>query len=180
MSQLSRRSLVTSAVALPALAPSLANALPVGADAELLRLGAELDRVRKDWLAQRALDRWEEANNIQIDPDLERWGRINDQLFDLGDEILAHKATTLAGLAIQTHAIALLFYEAWADRDCEEDEDQTRRRLYVESVSSFSALLRRRCKRRQIGLRGRRCSHDSQIHKHRGPETERKTPSLVS
>ena len=71
---LSRRSILSSAAALPALAgiaisPSLAiAAAPVGADAKLLKLGAVLDRVGKDWVAQRATDEWEDANDVSIDP----------------------------------------------------------------------------------------------------------------
>lgn len=80
MSNLSRRSIVASAAALPALAVpavALAVAAEPDADAGLLRLGSALERVGNHWLAQRATDRWEDANNITVDPDLERWGRIN-------------------------------------------------------------------------------------------------------
>jgi hypothetical protein len=58
---LSRRTLVASAAALPALAvPALASA--DNPDAELLRLGAELEHVEQEWLARRALDRkWSAA-----------------------------------------------------------------------------------------------------------------------
>jgi hypothetical protein len=60
MSKLSRRTLVTSAAALPALAvPALAaDAIGPGhPDAELLRLGAKLEPVERDWFEQTALDR---------------------------------------------------------------------------------------------------------------------------
>src|ERR1022692_1932251 len=62
MSKLSRRTLVTSAAALPALAvPALAsNATdlhdPNHPDAELLRLGVQLEALIVDWHAQGAID----------------------------------------------------------------------------------------------------------------------------
>ena len=62
MSQLSRRHLVTAA--LPALAvPALASEVigPNHPDAELLRLGAELEAVIVDWHAQRTIDRKQSA-----------------------------------------------------------------------------------------------------------------------
>jgi hypothetical protein len=59
MSTLSRRHLVTAAAALPALAlPAFASEAigPNHPDAELLRLGAELDIIIPEWHAQRAID----------------------------------------------------------------------------------------------------------------------------
>ena len=60
MSILSRRTLVTSTAALPALALPAFASEPVGPDhpdAELLRLGAQLERVEAEWLARCAVDR---------------------------------------------------------------------------------------------------------------------------
>src|ERR1700733_3829871 len=57
MSSLSRRHLVTTAAALPALAmPAFADPNGSNPDAELLRLGVELEAVIVEWRAQRALD----------------------------------------------------------------------------------------------------------------------------
>jgi hypothetical protein len=59
MPNLSRRHLVTTAAALPALAvPAFASDAigPNHPDAELLRLGVELEAVIVDWRAQRAID----------------------------------------------------------------------------------------------------------------------------
>jgi hypothetical protein len=56
MSKLSRRTLVTSAAALPALALPGAAMTADNPDAELLRLGAKLERIERDWSAQCALD----------------------------------------------------------------------------------------------------------------------------
>jgi hypothetical protein len=140
MSNLSRRSIVASVAALPALAVpavALAVAAEPDADAGLLRLGSALERVGDQWLAQRATDRWEDANNISVDPDLERWGRINERLFDLVEEIFAHKAaTTLAGLAVQTHAIALANSEWWDDWYTEMHEEVNQRN-FVDCVCTF-------------------------------------------
>jgi hypothetical protein len=59
MSNLSRRTLVTGAAALPALAVPAIASEPIGdhPDAELLRLGAQLERVEAEWLARCAVDR---------------------------------------------------------------------------------------------------------------------------
>ena len=59
MSKLSRRTLVTSAAALPALAvPAFASGAlgPDHPDAELLRLGAKLDPIIRRWAAKRAVE----------------------------------------------------------------------------------------------------------------------------
>ena len=73
MPTLSRRHLVTTAAALPALAvPALADPFgPNHPDAELLRLGVELEAVIVDWHAQQAIDRKEWAD---IDAALEAAG----------------------------------------------------------------------------------------------------------
>jgi hypothetical protein len=144
MPDLSRRHLVTTVAALPALAvPAFASDVgdPNHPDAELLRLGVELDRVGKDWLAQRALDRREEANNVRnVDPELERWERIHGELYPLSEAILDCEATTLAGLAVQTHAFALMRSEWWGDNGGNDDYGGSRR-LYIESVSSFLGIV---------------------------------------
>jgi hypothetical protein len=64
MPNLSRRHLVTTAAALPALAlPAFASEAngPNHPDAELLRLGTELEAVIVDWHAQRAIDKGERS-----------------------------------------------------------------------------------------------------------------------
>jgi hypothetical protein len=144
MPNLSRRHLVTITAALPALAvPAFASDAfgPNHPDAELLRLGAELETVGKDWLAQRALDRGEEANNARDDDSIfEPWERIGDRLYPLADKILGCEATTLAGLAVQTHAFALMHDEWWEDNNANNDYGGSRR-LYIESVSSFLGIV---------------------------------------
>jgi hypothetical protein len=57
MSSLSRRHLVTTAAALPALAvPAIADPNGPDPDAKLLRLGVELEALIVEWHAQRAID----------------------------------------------------------------------------------------------------------------------------
>jgi len=56
-SKLSRRTLVTSAAALPALAvPALGSSDPNHPDAELLRLGAQFEPIIREYAAQTAID----------------------------------------------------------------------------------------------------------------------------
>jgi hypothetical protein len=62
MPNLSRRHLVTTAAALPALAmPAIADPSGPNPDAELLRLGVELEAVIVEWHAQRAIDKGERS-----------------------------------------------------------------------------------------------------------------------
>jgi hypothetical protein len=96
--------------------------------------------VGKDWLAQRAIDRGEEANARDDDSIFEPWERIGNRLYPLADEILACEATTLAGLAVQTHAFALMFSEWWDNNRANNDYGGSRR-LYVDSISSFLGIV---------------------------------------
>jgi hypothetical protein len=60
MSELSRRSLVATAAVLPALAAPAAAANLIDGnsfDAELLRLGAEFEKIEQEWLVWRAVER---------------------------------------------------------------------------------------------------------------------------
>jgi hypothetical protein len=80
MPNLSRRHLVTTAAALPA----LAIAQPAGDDAELLRLGVELEAVIVDWHALQAIDRKEWADvDAALEaaglPDIERGSLPDDE-----------------------------------------------------------------------------------------------------
>ena len=64
MSKLSRRSLVSSAAALPALAvPAVASALPAGADIELQQLGVRLLAINR------------RLASLEADPNSYRWIR---------------------------------------------------------------------------------------------------------
>jgi hypothetical protein len=74
------------------------------------------------------------------DPDPTVWGDIHDRLYPVIDQALAHKATTPAGLAVQTQAIALQFSELWDD-ERDTDGERTLQRLFVESVSSCLGIV---------------------------------------
>ena len=68
MSKLSRRHLVTTAAALPALAiPAIADPNGPNPDAELLRLGAELDAIIVEWRAQRAIDQKQRRHGCSVE-----------------------------------------------------------------------------------------------------------------
>jgi hypothetical protein len=87
MPNLSRRHLVTTAAALPALAvPAFAADAtgPNHPDAELLRLGVELEALIVDWHAQQAIDRKEWADvDVALEaaglPDIERGSLPDDE-----------------------------------------------------------------------------------------------------
>jgi hypothetical protein len=66
------------------------------------------------------------------DPELEEWGRIHDRMYPLIDKILAYKARTIPGLAIQAQAMALSHPELW-----DEDEEDCHYRLFIEAVCAF-------------------------------------------
>ena len=97
MSKLSRRALVTSAATLPALAvPAFAADVigPNHPDAELLRLGAELDHIIAEWHAQRAIDK---ANCDLRDAACETAGLSDIEFGTMpDDEWLAYKEKRLA------------------------------------------------------------------------------------
>ena len=64
------------------------------------------------------------------------WKNIHDRLHPLLDEILSYEAQTLAGLVVQTHALALSNSEWWGDGY----EDNERNCLFVESLCSFLGI----------------------------------------
>jgi hypothetical protein len=90
MPMLSRRHLVTTAAALPALTiPAIADPNGPNPDAELLRIGVELEALIPEWHAQRAFDRestiaWQAAVEAVGLPD-----RNRDDFADL-DEFIAY------------------------------------------------------------------------------------------
>jgi len=167
-STLSRRAIVAGAAALPA-AAVLLPALSADNDAELLRLGAELDAVIIEWHAQRAIDEqeraaheaacdaaglpkiefgsvpdeeWRAHNDKRTalyqsdDPELERWDRIHGKIWPLIDAIMALKATTTAGLAVQARTVSLYFAELWKNETDWEDHH----RQFIESVCAFAGV----------------------------------------
>lgn len=182
-STLTRRALVASTAAMPAAAtlglPSSALADPTNADAELLKLGADLKRIGKEWLAQRAIDRsdnalwearceaaglpyikppavtvphkdWEKWRAYQDkrcalfqfsgDPNKEDevWDDINDRMWDIIDEVFKHRPQTLAGFAVQAHAVVLSQSEWWNNSD--DFSDERRVRSFLENFCAFTGI----------------------------------------
>ncbi len=66
------------------------------------------------------------------DPELTEWDQIHDRMYPLVDKILAYKAQTVAGLAVQAQAMAVCHPELW-----DEDEEGFRHRLFIEAVCAF-------------------------------------------
>jgi hypothetical protein len=83
------------------------------------------------WFDREVLDQ----TGSDDDPDLTIWDSIIERLFPLAETILQRKATTLAGLAVQVHAIALTdaewFYAA------EDQLEKWRARLLLETLCHF-------------------------------------------
>jgi hypothetical protein len=122
---ISRRSLVTTAAALPALAASaLAAGDPCG-DAELLRLGELLEPIERDQRQELALDdAARRGERDDDDPDSVRWDALNSRAFPLVNRILAHKAETVAGLRVQTRALQLTNNDLWYPLPGLDDSDR--------------------------------------------------------
>lgn len=113
MSELSRRSLVATAAALPALAvPAAAADLMNGnhPDAELLRLGAEFEKIEQEWLDLRAVERRRSAAR---DAAQERAGFPRRERADFSsyDEYHAYNEKKWA-----------VWYEGKDEQDAETDE----------------------------------------------------------
>ena len=95
MSKLSRRSLVASAAAMPALGvPAVASALPAGADIELQQLGVQLLGINRRISIL-------EADSNHTD---EEFQRVLEDRVAVVPKILAHTASTIDGLAVQVVA----------------------------------------------------------------------------
>jgi len=134
-----RNFLMNTTVSVASLASAAAIAAPTispaDGDAELLQLGLALDRLGEEWLAQIILDRkYMDGTLIDPDPDGEGWSDFHDRLFSLVKKILGLKATTLAGLAVQTSAIALADDE---EVNIDDDDRQAwRLRQFLDSICS--------------------------------------------
>ena len=106
---ISRRSMITSAAALPALAVPAVAAEHVGADAELLRLGELLEPLEREAAALRAIeDQEHDADELS-----KLYDQLNERTVGLVNEIIEHKANTLAGLTVQTRALRAFSPEHW-------------------------------------------------------------------
>jgi hypothetical protein len=108
MSTISRRTVVTSAAALPALAVP-AIAADDDDDAELVRLGELLEPLEREAAALRAIED-QEHDGVDLS---KLYDQLGDRMAGLVDEIIEHKANTLAGLTVQTRALRVDSPEHW-------------------------------------------------------------------
>jgi hypothetical protein len=103
MPNLSRRHLVTTAAALPALAvPAIADPNGPNPDAELIALGDELLRLWPEFVAAR--DAFNEWCGPDGSPAETRYCTVNDELSELSGEIMEIPSRTLAGLRVKVMA----------------------------------------------------------------------------
>jgi hypothetical protein len=93
-------------------------------DAELLRLGAELDRLDAEWLA---------LSNEEPDSDLIAWSSFLDRFGELIEQIMPLRATSLAGIAVQARALVIGQSEWWQGDNSEFEMP----RLFLESLCAF-------------------------------------------
>jgi hypothetical protein len=180
---------VAAVSALPTAAPAGVNTN--NADAKLIALGVDLERIIREWLALKQFDRMASAEHEaaceraglpfigiealedgtmtreQFDEhhgkrqairtkydDREEaqcdehgcsiaWSEIHDRLLPLCGRILACRAHTVAGLAVQARAISLSVPELWDDEEEEEDDnsDECHHRRFIEAVCSFTGVV---------------------------------------
>jgi hypothetical protein len=106
--------------------PTAAGVSPMpkaGADAELLQLGVQLEPIEREWKTQLAAEKAarKETGSGATDCD---WDDLCDRIATLCNDILSRKATTIAGLAVQTRALGLtngeLWYAPWKVEDASE------------------------------------------------------------
>jgi len=105
MPNLSRRHLVTTAAALPALAvPALASDVigPNHPEAELIALGDELLSLWPEFVAAR--DAFNESGGPDGRPEEIRYCAVDDELSEIADEIMEIPSHTLAGLRVKVLA----------------------------------------------------------------------------
>ena len=129
MSKLSRRSLVSSAAALPVLAaPAVASALPTGADIELQQLGVRLLAINRR-LASLEADPNSTSNDYEP---------VLGAQVDVVPKILAHTASTIDGLAVQVVACIAGCREIWESEegDCALDTE----RPFIEAVARYTGV----------------------------------------
>jgi hypothetical protein len=141
MPNLSRRHLVTSAAALPALAlPAFASEAigPNHPDAELIALGDELRRVWPEYLAVLST-----LNEYGFDPPDEisaRYYALDWQTGELAEKIMAAPARTLAGLGVKAIVAIHASPHFWDEPFQDTDWDQKGPRALIEAVCSLTGL----------------------------------------
>ncbi|HEY2531880.1 MAG TPA: hypothetical protein VGJ20_28795 [Xanthobacteraceae bacterium] len=103
------------------------------ADAELLRLGAELDLVEQDFLRQCAAD----DKQLEEDAD-DKWAAIDKRLYPLFDQIMELTSATPTGLAVQAKAVGLAVSGLWDDRTIGIGKHE---RKFIEAVCRFAGVV---------------------------------------
>jgi hypothetical protein len=121
-----RRAILAGTLALPAAASAASAATTL--DAELLAFDGELTKLEQE------RDR---LNTTGTDISDEQGETFCAQCDALADYILACKAATAAGLAIQTRAVILVTLPLWFD--VPDDYDRTERR-FIEAVARFAGV----------------------------------------
>jgi hypothetical protein len=105
-------------------------------DAELLRLGVQLEQAEQEWLRQCAAVDAGEPIECDSDGVSVPLNFINYGASELIDAILRQKAQTVAGIIVQTRAIVLDKAEWW--NGCPEMENP---RCFFESLCSFFGIV---------------------------------------
>jgi hypothetical protein len=111
--------------------PAIANALPVGADIELLQLGVRLLRIKRELNAMDAItdgQAYDDAFEV-----------VNGQLCALMDPIYSLTATTIDGLAVQAAAVTIAAADIW-DNDPDEEAPLGVERRFIEAVCRYTGV----------------------------------------
>jgi hypothetical protein len=125
----SRRAILAGASAATVPIPALASASTIaGPDAELLALGVQLTKV------EREIDALDTAVKAGAEISDAEGYTFCDRLCDLTSDILARKAHSVDGLAVQTRAITLAAADLW------ELDDESHERTFIEAVCRFVGL----------------------------------------
>jgi hypothetical protein len=105
-------------------------------DAELLRLGVLLEPIEREYYAEVAAEKAARKVGGRDNCD---WDDLNDRIFTLCNDILSRKATTIAGVTVQTRALGLTNGELWHAPWQAADESE-RLPSYFRSVCSVLGL----------------------------------------
>jgi hypothetical protein len=134
MSKLSRRSLVSSAATLPALAvPAVASALPAEGDLELKQLGVRLLKENRNF----------DTLCADPNPDDNAVNEASGRIAALMPPIFSRTATTRDGLAVQAAAAAIACRELWdgiGDWSSAEDPSWQVERPFIEAVCRHTGV----------------------------------------
>ena len=137
-----RRTLIAGAAAIPlATAAASLPALAGTDDAELLRLSVRLEQMEKEWIEVTVPDLKNLAASKAGMPDPcesmtdDQNDDFTDRLIALVDEIQAHQAVTLTGLAVLTRAAVLENATQWVNGD-----GDARDRLFIEAACKFLGI----------------------------------------